>query len=37
VPADELITAREPLERLEEMFAALEHPQTEHVKVLVRP
>jgi 2-desacetyl-2-hydroxyethyl bacteriochlorophyllide A dehydrogenase len=37
VPAEELITGREPLERAQEMFQALEDPGTEHVKVLLRP
>lgn len=37
VPAAQLITAREPLERAEEMFAELLSPATQHIKVLLRP
>jgi len=37
LPAEDLITGREPLERAEEMFAALEDPATNHIKVLLRP
>lgn len=37
VPAERLITAREPLERAEEMFAELQRPDTDQVKVVLRP
>jgi len=37
VPTETLITGREPLERAQEMFDALEQPATEHLKVLLRP
>ena len=37
VPAERLITAREPLERAEEMFAELLRPGTDQVKVLLKP
>jgi 2-desacetyl-2-hydroxyethyl bacteriochlorophyllide A dehydrogenase len=37
IPAERLITGREPLERANEMFAELEDPATEHIKVLLRP
>jgi 2-desacetyl-2-hydroxyethyl bacteriochlorophyllide A dehydrogenase len=37
IPAERLITAREPLERAQAMFHALEDPATEHLKVLLRP
>jgi (R,R)-butanediol dehydrogenase/meso-butanediol dehydrogenase/diacetyl reductase len=37
IPAETLITGREPLERAQEMFDALEQPGTEHLKVLLRP
>ncbi len=37
LPIDRLITAREPLERAEEMFAELLTPGTSHVKVLLKP
>jgi (R,R)-butanediol dehydrogenase / meso-butanediol dehydrogenase / diacetyl reductase len=37
VPAERLITAREPLERAEAMFAELLRPGTEQVKVLLKP
>lgn len=37
IPAERLITGREPLERANEMFAELENPATEHIKVLLRP
>ncbi len=37
VAAEALITAREPLERAEEMFAELLDPATGHCKVLLRP
>lgn len=37
VPADGLITAREPLERAQEVFDDLESPDTQQIKVLLRP
>ena len=37
VPVDRLVTAREPLERAEEMFAELLAPGTGQVKVLLKP
>ncbi len=37
VPAERLITSREPLERAEEMFAELLRPGTDQVKVLLKP
>lgn len=37
VPADRLVTGREPLERAQEVFEQLEDPATEHVKVLLVP
>jgi (R,R)-butanediol dehydrogenase/meso-butanediol dehydrogenase/diacetyl reductase len=37
VPADRLVTAREPLERAQEMFDELGRPGTEHIKVLLTP
>jgi (R,R)-butanediol dehydrogenase/meso-butanediol dehydrogenase/diacetyl reductase len=37
VPADDLVTGREPLERAAELFAELTSPGTEHVKVLLTP
>lgn len=37
VPAEELITGREPLERAMDVFHALEDPATQHVKVLLKP
>lgn len=37
VPAERLITAREPLERAEELFAELLRPGTDQVKVLLKP
>jgi (R,R)-butanediol dehydrogenase / meso-butanediol dehydrogenase / diacetyl reductase len=37
VPVERLITAREPLERAEAMFAELLRPGTNHVKVLLKP
>lgn len=37
VPAGELVTAREPLERCAQMFEELEQPGTEHIKVLLKP
>ena len=37
VPTDSLITAREPLERAEELFDELLTPGTEQVKVLLKP
>ena len=37
VPAEQLITGREPLERAEEMFGELLSPATEHIKVLLKP
>ena len=37
VPADELVTAREPLERAPALFGELTAPDTDHVKVLLTP
>ena len=37
VPAEELVTGREPLERAMAVFEELESPATEHVKVLLKP
>jgi (R,R)-butanediol dehydrogenase / meso-butanediol dehydrogenase / diacetyl reductase len=37
VPADRLVTGREPFERANEMFDELLRPETEHIKVLLRP
>ena len=37
VPADELITGREPLGRAQECFDELLSPETEHLKVLLKP
>jgi (R,R)-butanediol dehydrogenase/meso-butanediol dehydrogenase/diacetyl reductase len=37
IPAETLITGREPLDRAQEMFEVLEQPGTEHLKVLLRP
>jgi 2-desacetyl-2-hydroxyethyl bacteriochlorophyllide A dehydrogenase len=37
IPAERLITGREPLERAQEMFEELENPATEHIKVLLHP
>ncbi|HWH43722.1 MAG TPA: alcohol dehydrogenase catalytic domain-containing protein [Thermoleophilaceae bacterium] len=37
VPAEELVTGREPLERAEAMFGELSDPATEHLKVLLVP
>jgi 2-desacetyl-2-hydroxyethyl bacteriochlorophyllide A dehydrogenase len=37
VPADELITGREPLTRAQECFEDLLSPETEHLKVLLKP
>ena len=37
VPADELITGREPLTRAQECFEDLVSPETEHLKVLLKP
>jgi len=37
IPVERLVTARAPLERAHEMFAELERPGTEHIKVLLKP
>jgi 2-desacetyl-2-hydroxyethyl bacteriochlorophyllide A dehydrogenase len=37
VPADELITGREPLARAQACFDELVSPETEHLKVLLKP
>lgn len=37
LPVDQIVTAREPLERAEQLFAELLRPDTEHLKVLLRP
>jgi (R,R)-butanediol dehydrogenase / meso-butanediol dehydrogenase / diacetyl reductase len=37
VPAERLVTGREPLERANEMFDELLRPETEHIKVLLQP
>jgi 2-desacetyl-2-hydroxyethyl bacteriochlorophyllide A dehydrogenase len=37
VPSDELITGREPLARAQECFEDLLSPETEHLKVLLKP
>ena len=37
IPAERLITGREPLERADDMFRALADPATDHIKVLLRP
>ena len=37
VPADQLVTGREPLERASALFDELTSPDTEHVKVLLTP
>jgi 2-desacetyl-2-hydroxyethyl bacteriochlorophyllide A dehydrogenase len=37
IPSEALITAREPLERAQEMFEELERPETGHMKVLLQP
>jgi len=37
LPVDQIVTAREPLERAEELFGELLRPDTEHLKVLLRP
>jgi (R,R)-butanediol dehydrogenase / meso-butanediol dehydrogenase / diacetyl reductase len=37
IPVERLVTATVPLEQAPEMFAELERPGTEHIKVLLRP
>jgi 2-desacetyl-2-hydroxyethyl bacteriochlorophyllide A dehydrogenase len=37
VPADDLVTGREPLERAATLFGELTSPDTDHVKVLLTP
>ena len=37
VPAEDLITGREPLARAQECFEELVSPETEHLKVLLKP
>jgi 2-desacetyl-2-hydroxyethyl bacteriochlorophyllide A dehydrogenase len=37
IPAERLITGREPLQHAAAVFEALEDPATEHLKVLLRP
>lgn len=37
VPVERLVTAREPLERTEAMFDELVRPETEQIKVLLKP
>jgi (R,R)-butanediol dehydrogenase/meso-butanediol dehydrogenase/diacetyl reductase len=37
IPCEDLITAREPLARADELFAALENPGTDEIKVVLRP
>lgn len=37
LPVDRIVTGREPLERADELFAELLRPETEHLKVLLRP
>ena len=37
LPADRLITGRAPLEDAQSMFARLEHPATDDIKILLTP
>ncbi len=37
LPIDQIVTAREPLERAEELFGELLRPDTKHLKILLHP